>query len=104
MPTIADLCHPASAIAWAACGFAGPTVSQIECEASLFFRRLPVTIQAMGQKRILSGMQPTSHLHLGNYLGALRNWVKLQREFECIFCIVDLHAITLPQEPEEMRR
>jgi tryptophanyl-tRNA synthetase len=54
--------------------------------------------------RIFSGMQPTGNLHLGNYLGALRNWVKLQREFDCIFCIVDLHAITLPQEPEEMRR
>jgi tryptophanyl-tRNA synthetase len=54
--------------------------------------------------RIFSGMQPTGNLHLGNYLGALRNWVKLQREFDCIFCIVDLHAITLPQDPEEMRR
>jgi tryptophanyl-tRNA synthetase len=54
--------------------------------------------------RIFSGMQPTGNLHLGNYLGALRNWVKLQREFDCIFCIVDLHAITLPQDPAELRR
>jgi tryptophanyl-tRNA synthetase len=54
--------------------------------------------------RIFSGMQPTGNLHLGNYLGALRNWVKLQREFQAIFCIVDLHAITLPQDPAELRR
>jgi tryptophanyl-tRNA synthetase len=53
--------------------------------------------------RIFSGVQPTGNFHLGNYLGALRNWVKLQHEFECIFCIVDLHALTLPQDPEELR-
>jgi tryptophanyl-tRNA synthetase len=49
--------------------------------------------------RIFSGMQPTRQLHLGNYLGALRNWVSLQQQFESIFCIVDLHALTLPQDP-----
>jgi tryptophanyl-tRNA synthetase len=49
--------------------------------------------------RIFSGMQPTRQLHLGNYLGALRNWVALQDQFESIFCIVDLHALTLPQDP-----
>ena len=54
-------------------------------------------------KRIFSGVQPTGNLHLGNYLGAIRNWVTLQDSFECIFCIVDLHAITLPQDPEELR-
>lgn len=54
-------------------------------------------------KRILSGMQPTGHLHLGNYLGALRNWVKLQDEAECFYCVVDLHAITLPQNPSDLR-
>jgi tryptophanyl-tRNA synthetase len=54
-------------------------------------------------KRILSGMQPTGHLHLGNYLGALRNWVKLQDEAECFYCVVDLHAITLPQDPSDLR-
>ena len=48
-------------------------------------------------------MQPTGNLHIGNYLGALRNWVKLQHEYECIFCIVDLHAITVYQKPEELR-
>jgi tryptophanyl-tRNA synthetase len=53
--------------------------------------------------RIFSGIQPTGNLHLGNYLGAIRNWVKLQRDYECIFCIVDLHAITVPQEPAALR-
>jgi tryptophanyl-tRNA synthetase len=53
--------------------------------------------------RIFSGVQPTGNLHLGNYLGAIRNWVRLQREYDCIFCVVDLHAITLWQEPAELR-
>jgi tryptophanyl-tRNA synthetase len=53
--------------------------------------------------RIFSGIQPTGNLHLGNYLGAIRNWVKLQKDYECIFCVVDLHAITLPQDPEQLR-
>jgi tryptophanyl-tRNA synthetase len=44
------------------------------------------------KNRIFSGIQPTHNLHLGNYLGAIRNWVKLQDSFDCIFCIVDLHA------------
>ncbi len=55
-------------------------------------------------KRIFSGVQPTGNLHLGNYLGAIRNFVTLQDEFDCIYCVVDLHAITLWQEPEELRR
>ncbi|MBI3451494.1 MAG: tryptophan--tRNA ligase [Rhodospirillales bacterium] len=53
--------------------------------------------------RIFSGIQPTGNLHLGNYLGAIRNWVALQKDFECIFCIVDLHAITQPQDPKLLR-
>jgi len=53
--------------------------------------------------RIFSGIQPTGNLHLGNYLGAIRNWVTLQHDYECIFCIVDLHALTLPQDPAELR-
>ena len=53
--------------------------------------------------RIFSGIQPTGNLHIGNYLGAIRNWVALQRDFECIFCIVDLHALTQPQNPDELR-
>jgi len=53
--------------------------------------------------RIFSGIQPTGNLHLGNYLGAIRNWVALQHDYECIFCIVDLHALTMPQDPLELR-
>ena len=54
--------------------------------------------------RIFSGVQPTHTLHLGNYLGAVRNWVRMQKEFECIFCVVDMHAITLFQEPAALRQ
>ncbi|MEO8434541.1 MAG: tryptophan--tRNA ligase [Pyrinomonadaceae bacterium] len=54
-------------------------------------------------KRIFSGVKPSGPLHLGNYLGALRNWVELQREYESFFCIVNLHAITVPQDPSELR-
>jgi tryptophanyl-tRNA synthetase len=48
-------------------------------------------------------MQPTGNLHIGNYLGALKNWVRIQADYECIFCIVDLHAITVYQDPAELR-
>ncbi len=54
--------------------------------------------------RIFSGVQPTGNLHLGNYLGALRNFVKLQASYECIYCVVDMHAITVWQEPRELRK
>src|SRR6267154_1313951 len=53
--------------------------------------------------RVFSGMQPTGNLHIGNYLGALKNWVRIQRDYECIFCIVDLHAVTVYQDPAELR-
>jgi hypothetical protein len=56
------------------------------------------------KKRIFSGAQPTGNLHIGNYLGALKNWVALQHEFESYFCIVNLHAITLPQDPKILPR
>ena len=52
---------------------------------------------------IFSGVQPTGNLHLGNYLGAIRNWVRLQNDFECIFCVVDMHAITVWQDPAQLR-
>ena len=55
------------------------------------------------EKRIFSGIQPTGNLHLGNYLGAIKNWVKLQEDFSSIFSIVDLHAITVPQEPLKLK-
>jgi tryptophanyl-tRNA synthetase len=54
--------------------------------------------------RIFSGVQPTGNLHLGNYLGAIRNFVRLQHDYECIYCVVDQHAITMWQEPAELRR
>jgi tryptophanyl-tRNA synthetase len=54
--------------------------------------------------RVFSGMQPTGNLHLGNYLGAMVNWIKMQSSHECIYCVVDLHAITLWQDPKELRK
>jgi tryptophanyl-tRNA synthetase len=56
------------------------------------------------KKVIFSGIQPSGELTLGNYLGALKNWVKLQHEYDCYFCVVDLHAITVKQEPKDLRR
>jgi len=70
----------------------------------------------MNKKRIFSGVQPSGNLHIGNYLGAIKNWVKLQDEparhasqgdaggFDLIFCVVDMHAITIPQNPEELKK
>ena len=58
----------------------------------------------MGNKKLVfSGVQPTGNLHLGNYLGALKNFVSLQNEMECIYCVVDLHAITTFQNPDELK-
>jgi tryptophanyl-tRNA synthetase len=54
------------------------------------------------QPRVFSGMQPTGNLHLGNYLGAMVQWVEMQRTHECIFCVVDMHAITLWQDPADL--
>ncbi len=51
-------------------------------------------------KRVLSGIQPTGNLHLGNYLGAIRNWTAMQDDYDCLYCIVDLHAITQPHDPK----
>jgi len=53
--------------------------------------------------RIFSGIQPTGEMHIGNYLGAVSQWLELQEEHECFFCVVDLHAITVPQDPAELR-
>lgn len=55
------------------------------------------------KKKVFSGIQPSGIVHLGNYLGALTNWVKLQEEFDCTYCIVDLHAITVPQDARVLR-
>jgi len=58
----------------------------------------------MSKQRVFSGVQPTGNLHLGNYLGAIKNWVKMQDEMECIFGIMNLHAITVPQDPKALRQ
>ena len=55
------------------------------------------------KKRVFSGIQPTGDIHIGNYLGAVQHWVVTQAEYESIFCIVDLHAITVPQEPKLLK-
>ena len=60
------------------------------------------TQQPQTKKRVFSGIQPTGNIHLGNYLGAIRNWVETQSDYDNIFCIVDLHAITLPINPKEL--
>src|SRR3989338_782256 len=53
--------------------------------------------------RIFSGIQPTNQLHIGNYLGAVKQWVELQEKYECIFCVVDLHALTIPYDPQQLQ-
>jgi tryptophanyl-tRNA synthetase len=55
------------------------------------------------KKRVFSGIQPSGIVHLGNYIGALKNWVSMQESHDCLYCIVDLHAITVPQKPEELK-
>jgi len=59
--------------------------------------------ETVSRKRIFSGVQPTGTLTLGNYLGAMRNWAPLQEEYDCIYCVVDQHAITVRQEPAQLR-
>ena len=54
-------------------------------------------------KRIFSGVQPTGNLHLGNYLGAIRNFARLQDDYDCIYCVVDMHALTMWQDPAELQ-
>ena len=54
--------------------------------------------------RVFSGVRPTGELHIGNYLGAIKQWIELQEKNECVFCIVDLHGITTPYEPKELQK
>ena len=56
------------------------------------------------KKLVFSGVQPTGNLHIGNYLGALKNFVSLQKQMNCIYCVVDLHAITTFQNPSELQK
>jgi len=57
-----------------------------------------------GKKSLFSGMQATGTLHLGNYLGALKNWLEFENEYECFYCVVDMHSITIRQDPAELRK
>ncbi len=54
-------------------------------------------------KRVFSGVQPSGDIHIGNYLGAMRQFVALQEDYECFFCVVDLHALTVPQDPIKLK-
>ncbi len=60
--------------------------------------------QTEQKKRIFSGVQPSGNLTIGNYLGAIRNWIPMQDEFECLYCVVDLHTLTVRQNPAELRQ
>ena len=57
----------------------------------------------MSDKRVLSGIQPTGNLHLGNYLGAIKNFVAMQNEFKCFFMLADLHALTVKTDPKVLK-
>ena len=59
---------------------------------------------AMERKRVFSGVQPTGNIHLGNYLGALKQFVDLQETNDCIYCIVDMHSITVPQDQKKIKK
>ena len=61
------------------------------------------TVIKVSQKTVLSGIQPTGDIHLGNYFGAVQNWVRLQAEYKCIYCVVDYHAITMPYDAVKLR-
>ncbi|MEK7116519.1 MAG: tryptophan--tRNA ligase, partial [Patescibacteria group bacterium] len=52
---------------------------------------------------LFSAVQPTANLHIGNYIGALKQWIEIQHRYRCVFCVVDLHAITMPQDPKMLR-
>src|SRR5688500_2462586 len=75
------------------------------CRRGVAFTRAPGRETDMAFKQfVFSGVQPTGNLHLGNYLGAIVKFVELQNNFDCIYCVVDLHAITTWQDPEELPR
>lgn len=66
--------------------------------------RIRTNIMPASKERVFSGVQPTGNLHLGNYLGAIKRFVELQAKYDCLYCVVDLHAITVWQEPEELTK
>ncbi|KAI8568677.1 hypothetical protein RHMOL_Rhmol02G0218800 [Rhododendron molle] len=85
-------------------GYGGVAGSRCYCSLSVSNPVGPAADSGSVKKRIVSGVQPTGSIHLGNYLGAIRNWVLLQDAYETFFFIVDLHAITLPYDPQELSR
>lgn len=72
--------------------------------SALRYNKRILNIEEWSMQRLFSGVQPSGNLHLGNYLGAIKQWLELQHEYEAIFCVVDLHAITVPQDPAELRK
>lgn len=78
-------------------------MSKVEKVDNLFIFQTALYTSGM-KDLVFSGVQPTNNLHIGNYIGALKQWTKIQHEHSCLFCIVDLHAITLPQDPKELRK
>src|SRR5258708_27219787 len=62
-----------------------------------------IKVPPLMRARVFSGIQPTGSPHIGNYLGALKNWARIQYDYESIYCIVDLHAVTIYQDPVELR-
>src|SRR5688572_11998399 len=82
-----------------------PCVGMLEC--GLFHAALMahnrIFMNGQTKKRVLSGVQPSGNLTIGNYLGALQQWVAEQDVYESYFCVVDLHALTVPQDPIELR-
>ena len=99
---------PSGARPWTSWWTTGTRLMPRECRDEPFGTMGPMPTRpasADARPRILSGMQPTSDsLHLGNYLGALVNWVRLQDEFDAYYFVADLHALTVPTEPEVLRR
>jgi len=78
---------------------------EVHCvKVTIYFLRRPIMSETTRKKRVFSGVQPTGNIHIGNYLGALKQFVELQDDHDCIYCIVDEHAITLPQDPKELRK
>ncbi|XP_039051231.1 tryptophan--tRNA ligase, chloroplastic/mitochondrial-like [Hibiscus syriacus] len=74
------------------------------CTVSLSHPAIPQTSSSSVRKRIVSGVQPTGAIHLGNYLGAIKNWIALQNTYDTLFFIVDLHAITLPYDTQQLSK
>lgn len=85
-------------------GHSGVADSRCCCSLSVSEPTAPEASSSSVKKRIVSGVQPTGSIHLGNYLGAIKNWVSLQNAYDTLFFIVDLHAITLPYDAKELSR